>query len=209
AVMGSDIAGSSDMKIRLVEGPHPCSGRVEVLLYGLWGTVCDDGWGIKEAMVVCKELGCGAAVSATREAQFGTGSLSTGMSDIRCRRTESALSQCPASLQREQHCTSEEAAGVVCHVDCSGRVELLHNGVWGTICGDRWGIEEAGVVCQQTDCGIARLDQNGTQFGNGTGPIWLDDVHCRGTESSLYQCSASPWGMHDCDHRQAAGVVCS
>ncbi|XP_042308854.1 deleted in malignant brain tumors 1 protein-like isoform X2 [Sceloporus undulatus] len=231
AVMGSDIAGSSDMKIRLVEGPHPCSGRVEVLLYGLWGTVCDDGWGIKEAMVVCKELGCGAAVSATREAQFGTGSLSTGLSDIRCRGTESALSQCPASLQREQHCTSEEAAGVVCHGEfwgsdpvrsgqlkirlvegpdeCYGRVELLHNGVWGTICGKRWGIKEAGVVCQQIDCGIPSLQQNQVELVKGTGPIWLDDVHCRGTESSLYQCSASPWGMHDCDHIQAAGVVCS
>lgn len=45
--------------LRLVEGDTPNEGRVEVCVNGEWGTICDDGWGRREAMVVCNALGFG------------------------------------------------------------------------------------------------------------------------------------------------------
>ena len=32
-------------------------GRVEVLFGDEWGGVCDDGWGLEESTVVCRQLG--------------------------------------------------------------------------------------------------------------------------------------------------------
>ena len=45
-------------------------------------------------------------------------------------------------------------------------------------------------------------------FGRGRGPIFLDDVHCNGTELWLANCTNRGIGVHDCVHYQDAGVVC-
>lgn len=42
--------------IRL-KGGNGNSGRVEIRFLGLWGTVCDDEFGVNEAKVVCRMLG--------------------------------------------------------------------------------------------------------------------------------------------------------
>jgi len=45
--------------VRLVDGPNPYEGRLQVLRNGVWGTVCDDGFENTEAQVVCYMLGFG------------------------------------------------------------------------------------------------------------------------------------------------------
>ena len=51
---------------------------------------------------------------------------------------------------------------------------------------------------------------NHASFGRGTGPIWLDNVACGGTESKLISCPAinAYYENHDCDHQEDAGVRC-
>ena len=49
----------------------------------------------------------------------------------------------------------------------------------------------------------------GSRYGPGQGPIWLDDLHCRGFETQLGQCSHRGWGYHNCGHHQDVSIACN
>jgi len=42
----------------------------------------------------------------------------------------------------------------------------------------------------------------------GRGPIWLDKVQCRGSETDIGQCPHQPWGYNDCNHQDDVSVAC-
>lgn len=69
-----------------------------------------------------------------------------------------------------------------------GRVELLHNGEWGTVCDDAFDIFDAAVICRQLKLGKAERFLPSAHFGQGTGRIWMDDLQCIGTEIRLQDC---------------------
>ncbi|XP_027627009.1 scavenger receptor cysteine-rich domain-containing protein SCART1 [Tupaia chinensis] len=340
---------SGSLQVRLAEGPGRCAGRVEVLYRGEWGTVCDDAWDLRDAHVVCRQLGCGHALSAPGAAHFGAGSGRIWMDEMGCQGNESVLWQCPFWGWGRHDCRRKEDAGVFCsesvalrlrggthrcagwldvlyngtwgavcsnalkdialsiickqlgcgawgwlenkpfqeagsstfwvdniecrtlrnstlwqcpsapwhprscaqgeeawvacaellekrpqdpeqilncssihdcpeegdlrlHGDednCSGRVELWYAGSWGTVCDDSWDLADAEVVCRQLGCGPAVEALRKAAFGPGSGPIWLDEVGCRGSEETLWDCPAQPWGRGDCTHKEDAGVRCS
>ncbi len=87
-------------------------------------------------------------------------------------------------------------------------MEITRNGTWGTICDDSWNIQDANVVCRQLGYDSATDAFSNAYFGQGTGPIYLDDVTCFGSETSLDQCFASEFGQHNCHHFEDAGVRC-
>jgi len=66
-------------------------------------------------------------------------------------------------------------------------VEVCHLNIWGTVCGDSWSINDGIVACHQLGLSFVRIATS-TTFGEGTGPIWLDDLFCRGSEGQLTDC---------------------
>lgn len=101
-------------RLRLADGPHGCAGRLEVWYSGRWGTVCDDGWDLRDAAVACRVLGCGGALAAPGGAFFGEGTGPVWLSELACRGSEGQLGICPHRGWKAHICSHEEDAGVVC-----------------------------------------------------------------------------------------------
>ncbi|KAM4650663.1 scavenger receptor cysteine-rich domain-containing protein DMBT1-like isoform 2-T2 [Discoglossus pictus] len=110
--------------VRLVNGGGPCAGRVEVFFNNTWGTVCDDHWNIRNAHVVCKQLNCGVAITATEKSLFGAGKGDIWLDDVKCSGPEETLMDCDSSTWGKHDCKHDEDAGVVCSEHMK-RVPLL------------------------------------------------------------------------------------
>ena len=38
--------------------------------------------------------------------------------------------------------------------------------------------------------------------------IWIDDVNCKGNETTLLLCEKVAWGKSNCRHFEDAGIIC-
>ena len=89
-----------------------------------------------------------------------------------------------------------------------GRVEVYHNGSWGTVCDDDWDLQDAAVLCHQVGYFNATAAPGSAQFGPGSGPILLSELSCIGNETNIAICPHRSTGAHNCTHSEDAGVVC-
>ena len=112
------------LPVRLV-GSSGTQGEVEAYdkFNQEWRPLCDDGWNLKSASVVCKQLNLGPPVSIYSHASTerldhysGTARSSEyGIERLVCEGTESNIAECQYNTNTTYGCHQNETAGVVCN----------------------------------------------------------------------------------------------
>ena len=112
------------------------------------------------------------------------------LDNLACTGDEESLVACTHNGWGQHNCGHHEDAGVECRgsgdttadglegavrladgLDASeGRVEIYHNGQWGTVCDDLWDTNDATVVCRSLGFGGAA--EAVQRWGGGSGQIW-------------------------------------
>nr|ACI62138.1 WC1 [Bos taurus] len=212
---------SDSRQLRVVGGASPCAGRVEIFDQGSWGTICDDGWDLDDAHVVCRQLGCGEALNATGSAHFGAGSGPIWLDDLNCAGNESQVWTCPSPRGWGRHdCRHKEDAGVICSEflalrmvsedqQCAGWLEVFYNGTWGSVCRSPMEDITVSVICRQLGCGDSGSLNTSVGLRGGSRPQWVDLIQCRKMDTSLWQCPSGPWKYSSCSPKEEAYISCA
>lgn len=203
--------------VRLAGFDGPYRGRVEVLFGGQWGSICDEGWDVNAAKVVCRMLSLSGGEPITG-AWFGKGDGAIWMSNVNCQGDESSIYDC--DYGEANWCSHQQDAGVICEktVNASmsirlttgdnrtyGRLEIYQKNKWSTVCDSLWDDLDAVVACRMLGF------KNGIVYKVRPGatppaPTLMDFIDCVGHEYSLADCSVINWEIHECGD---AGVRCS
>ena len=103
-------------RVRLIGGSSPLEGLVEIYHNNQWGTICNSGWDLNDATVVCHQLGFHGDAEAISNSEFGVGNSSTPiwLSNVRCVGTEDYLADCVRNTWGANNCHHYQDVGVIC-----------------------------------------------------------------------------------------------
>ncbi|XP_017137513.1 uncharacterized protein LOC108152581 isoform X4 [Drosophila miranda] len=106
-------------EVRLTGGEMPHMGRISVKINGQWGYVCDDKFGLRDADVVCRELGYKLGAQEVRGSSFyapADQNFNYAMDEVECQGNETMLKDCNFKGWGVHNCGVDEVAGVACKV---------------------------------------------------------------------------------------------
>jgi len=183
--------------------------------------VCDDGFTDAAARVVCYSLGFGHVGRKVDIDLYGVGDRLIWLNNVNCSGTEQYIGECSLGGWRDHNCSHRQDVAISCTKNTTvtpvrlvggssstGRLEVFHEGLWGTVCGEFFTAEAASVVCNMLRLGTGTKIRN-SRYITSEGPIWLDDVRCNGTETDIAECSHNGWGVHNCQHRDDVAISCT
>jgi len=92
---------------------------------------------------------------------------------------------------------------------CSGRLEILDNQTWVSVCAAAFDQQDAEVVCRELDCGAPVQVLGEDAFGKRDGQMWTQEIQCRGNESQIHLCPTSPSHKNTSSYENDIGLVCA
>ena len=166
----------SCITVRLVGGPSPREGRLQVRYNGAWGTVCDNGFNDNSAGAVCNMLGHGKAGHVLGN-RYGAGSGPIWLDQVICIGWETNIAICRHRGWGRHNCTHNQDVSVSCpsvklvgrSSRQEGRLEVYHNGIWGNVCDNGFTNAAARVICHMLGYGHVGWFI-GNRYGDGSGP---------------------------------------
>uniref|UniRef100_A0A8C1T225 Lysyl oxidase homolog n=1 Tax=Cyprinus carpio TaxID=7962 RepID=A0A8C1T225_CYPCA len=210
-------------------------GVIEVKFKEGWGHICNTGWTTKNSRVVCGMMGFPSQRTMGKKPKISV----YWIHSVACTGNEAHLSACSMEFSKANSsasCPDGGAAVVSCvpgplftqgrarrfklnpmsqvrlkggAKTGEGRVEVLKESEWGTVCDDHWNLQSASVVCRELGFGTAKEALTGAKMGQGMGPIYMNEVQCRGDEKSLWDCPHKNITAKDCKHMEDASVICN
>jgi hypothetical protein len=202
-----------------------------IMHQGQWGTVCDDSFDSNDngANVACKQMGYfgGTHLEDSSHSESQT-ALNIWINGITCSGDESDITHCPgAALQGPGYtgCSHGEDVSVICTgIDNSvlkiegggksGRLMIMHNGQWGTVCDDTFDSNDNGanVACRQMGYsgGVHHEDSSHSESQTALN-IWINGINCGGHESDIRSCPSAAMqapGYAGCSHSEDVSVIC-
>nr|XP_023996221.1 lysyl oxidase homolog 3B-like [Salvelinus alpinus] len=185
-------------------------GVVEIKYKNGWAQICDVGWTPKNTRVICGMLGFPHEKKINKN--FYKARLRKRAAERKARakvnvsagaRLHPKAIAKPFTSGLKKRSTVRLKGGAKLG---EGRVEVLRNNEWGTVCDDRWTLLSASVVCRELGFGSAKEALTGARMGEGMGPIHMNEVQCLGTEKSMWDCGFKNITSEDCQHVEDAAV---
>ncbi|KAG8224404.1 hypothetical protein J437_LFUL004010 [Ladona fulva] len=159
------------------------AGNVEIFHLGRWGSVCDDEWDMREAMVVCRQLGFEGAVKITHSSQFG-----------------------PARSNHVRDSTDPKINAPFITPTSGPGWKSLRNSF--ALPGRMRKRQRAKGGFFPRRVYYLEVSTQRRRAIHWTRRYWMDNVYCTGEEKRLSDCRFDGWGLSDCSPAEAAGVVC-
>ena len=105
--------GTTPLAIRLI-GNSVLQGRIEILYYGIWSTICDTNFDLDSANVACRRLGLSGAARVLRYIVGGSGQI--WLDNVRCVGNETGLEHCLHNGFGDisRYCDHRDDVGVEC-----------------------------------------------------------------------------------------------
>ncbi|WAR00399.1 C163B-like protein [Mya arenaria] len=209
---------SAESSFYLTGGKHNY-GRVVVSAGGQEGLICAEGFTWKEALVLCRQLGY--TTGSVNSEVFDSGDVDTVvLSRVSCDSYEEPdLYHCDIHGWRNVSNSCQgtaQAVSVFCYVNVRlvgvgtetdevhlGRLQVLHGGLWYSVCAETLSQAAANVVCREQGFSTAEIllpsEYRGTQSKT------INSLNCTGLESSIKEC---PYTTGACDPDLNAAVLC-
>lgn len=201
---------------RLTRITVPSEGDVELYNSGKWLPVCNDFWDLNSGTVVCRDLGYPDVLNVSGSRHVVSPKNRPFWINLTCTGNESRLRNC--DYQIVSRCRLNQAVTVKCNPGIrlvgslkrnEGRVEILNNGNWGTICDDYFDTINADVICRELGYAsaanrIAVTDQDADPGQK----ILIKKLQCDPGDY-FWQCSHYDFKRPICSHDEDIKVSCT